>query len=285
LNEIVARNIDLAKQKRCDISVSAGPCWVKTDRSLLTNIMQNLVSNAIKYAPGKPISLRVETVGETVTVSVIDQGDGISASEIDAVFKEYYQVGMHDAQKADGLGLGLALVQKFSEILNLECTMTSDQAEGTQVQISRLKAVPAQKTGVIRGATRHHPLTDLKVHVVDDDPEILAATVRLLKRWGCIATSSTQIPQSKLGVDFLITDFYLRHGKNGKECIAQLRQTEGRYLPAIIVTGQQNFDLENLDISEPIGLIEKPASAQRIRSLMLSQLTKAKAMQPDKGPI
>ncbi|MBL4750086.1 MAG: HAMP domain-containing histidine kinase, partial [Amylibacter sp.] len=144
LDEIVARNIEQAKRKQCELNVLAGPCWVETDRSLLTNIIQNLVSNAIKYAPGKPILLRTDMVDKTITVSVLDRGNGIPSAKIKAVFKEYYQMETHDGQTAGGLGLGLALVQKFSDLLGLECTMSSDSASGTKVQISGLKPVPPQ---------------------------------------------------------------------------------------------------------------------------------------------
>lgn len=281
LDEIVVRNLEQAKRKQCKLSVSAGACWVETDRSLLTNIIQNLVSNAIKYAPGKPILLRTDLVDKIITVSVLDQGSGIPSAEIKAVFKEYYQMERHDGQKADGLGLGLALVQKFSAILGLECTMKSDSTSGTKVQIAGLKAARPQAGETKKNRKMQHPLADLKVHVVDDDPEILAATVKLLKRWGCIATASAQIPEGTLGVDFLITDFHLGNGMNGKECIMRMRQAEVGYLPAIIITGQQNINLDILKIPEPVGLLEKPASAQHIRSLMLSQLTKVKALQAD----
>jgi len=283
LDEIAARNIAQARQKKSDIRVSAAPCWVDSDRVLLTNIIQNLVSNAIKYAPGTPILLRAVIIGKTATVSVLDQGDGIPAAEIEAVFKEYYQLEGKDAQKIDGLGLGLALVQRFSHVLGLDCTIAAGDPQGTTVEISGLDVVLPDAVNPQKTHAKLHPLAGLKVHVVDEDVEIAAATVRLLARWGCVATSSAHIPRIRQGLDFLITDFHLGQGCDGAHCVAQVRQLEGRCLPAMIVTGQQNITLGALNIPEPIGLLEKPATPQRIRSLMLSQLSKQKARYADQG--
>lgn len=279
LEEIAARNYALAQSVDSKINISALPLWVETDRTLLSNIIQNLLSNAIKYVPGKPILLAAEMIGKTLVISVQDQGDGILPSDIENVFKEFYRGDTPEVRQAGGLGLGLALVQRFSTILNLECSLHSNRIEGTRVRIAGLKVVPAQADSGHSSVANNHPLAGLRVHVVDDDHVTRAATIKLLARWGCHVTGSGQTLDTKQKLDFLITKLEFKNGQTGKQCVEQSRQVEGQLFPAIIITGLQDASLDNLRISEPVALLQKPASAQRIRSLMLTQLTKVAAMQ------
>ncbi|PHS22830.1 MAG: hypothetical protein COA85_10735 [Robiginitomaculum sp.] len=278
LKGVANRNLETALQAKCEIHVQTSPCWVETDHTLLTNIVQNLVSNAIKYAPGKPITIGSLAPGQTITVFVADQGKGIAADKIDDVFKEFYREHKPGSQKTEGLGLGLALVKSYSQILGLTCTMTSGQDKGTRIEIGGLKTVPAQPDSGLKPSTSHLRLSGLNVHVIDNNEDILNATVKLLNSWGCIATSSKSIPKKMLGIDLLITDFDLGGQNMGKNCIEQTRQIEGRQLPALVITGVQNLDQGTLDIEAPFGMIEKPASAQQMRSMILSLLTKEKAL-------
>ena len=279
LEEIAVRNYALAQNADSRIDIVALPLWVETDRTLLSNIIQNLLSNAIKYAPGKPILLAAEMIDKKVAISVQDHGGGILPSDIESVFKEFYRGNTPEVHQAGGLGLGMALVQRFSTILNLECSLQSNRIEGTRVQISGLKVVPAHTEGGLSPRVSNHPLAGLRVHVVDDDHIARAAMIKLLAGWGCHTSGSEQIPDTKQKLDFLITKLEFKNGQTGKQCVEQLRQAEGHLFPAIIITGQQDARLNELGISEPVALLQKPASAQRIRSLMLSQLTKVAAMQ------
>ncbi len=278
LRGVANRNLETAQQANCEILVQTPSVWVETDHTLLTNIVQNLVSNAIKYAPGKPITIGATPQGETITIYVTDQGKGIASSKIDDVFKEFYREQEPGTQKTEGLGLGLALVKSYSQILGLSCTMHSESGRGTTVEIGGIKRILEQTESGSKPTSSHLRLAGLKVHVVDDNIDIQNATVKLLDSWGCIATSSEGIPQTRLGIDLLITDFDLDDQTTGINCIRRMREIEGRQIPALVITGVQNLNQSQLDIEAPFGMIEKPASAQQMRSLILSLLTKEKSL-------
>ncbi|MDQ7018851.1 MAG: hybrid sensor histidine kinase/response regulator [Robiginitomaculum sp.] len=278
LQGVANRNLETAQQAKCQIQIQTSSGWVETDHTLLTNIVQNLVSNAIKYAPGKPITIGSLVQGQTITIFVEDQGKGIAKEKIHDVFKEFYREHKPGTQKIEGLGLGLALVKSYSQILSLTCTMTSERDRGTKVEISGIKTAPEQTHSARKPVSSHLRLSGLKVHVVDNNIDILSATVKLLNSWGCIATSSKNIPDAKLGIDLLITDFDLDDQHTGVHCIKRMRKIEGRRIPALVITGVQNLDRRELNIEAPFGMIEKPASAQQMRSLILSLLTKEKAL-------
>jgi CheY-like chemotaxis protein len=247
---------------------------VETDRDLLLNILQNLVSNAIKYAQATPVTLECWHAKGHVSVSVSDRGGGIPDAETGAVFNEYYRLKGSQSRAVEGMGLGLTLVKRFSEIMGLSCSLSSAPDVGTRVTIGGLKVVPPQVVASTNSASGHVRLKGLKIHIVENDHEVLAATTELLNRWGCEVSHSHTIPHQTLGIDFLITDHALDAEINGKDCIEQVRRHEGRDIPAIIVTGQQGVDLARLKIAQPVGLLVKPAPGQKIRSLILSLLTR-----------
>ena len=278
LQDVINRNAVTAKLADCELMAMPCSYWVETDRSLLLNILQNLVSNAIKYAPGTPILLAYEGGGDTLSVSVSDQGAGIPASETSAVFGEYYRLKLPKSNVVEGLGLGLALVQRFSNIMGLSCALVSSPDTGTCVKIGDIKTVGRQTTADRETLYGHVRLVNLKVHIVENDLKILNATTELLTRWGCQVSGSQQIPNEKTGMDFLITDYVLDQISSGADCIKQVRELEGRQIPAIVITGLLNTDLAGGEMDALIGLLEKPAPAQKIRSLILSLLTKEKSL-------
>jgi signal transduction histidine kinase/CheY-like chemotaxis protein len=274
LQEVMMRNAYAARQAQCEIRVVPNDCWVETDRDLLLNILQNLVSNAIKYAQATPVTLECWHAKGHVSVSVSDRGGGIPDAETGAVFNEYYRLKGSQSRAVEGMGLGLTLVKRFSEIMGLSCSLSSAPDVGTRVTIGGLKVVPPQVVASTNSASGHVRLKGLKIHIVENDHEVLAATTELLNRWGCEVSHSHTIPHQTLGIDFLITDHALDAEINGKDCIEQVRRHEGRDIPAIIVTGQQGVDLARLKIAQPVGLLVKPAPGQKIRSLILSLLTR-----------
>ena len=279
LQGVAKRNLEAGTRAQCEISVQSSPCWVETDHSLLTNIVQNLVSNAIKYAPGKPIVIGSRISGQTVTVFVADQGSGIAASETEAVFEEFYRESKPGMRHTEGLGLGLSLVRSYSQIMGLECRLMANTPCGTRIELDGLKRVSPQTSSRLQRSEKHLRLSGLKVHVVEGDANILSATTKLLDSWGCEVTSSKTIPQHKLGIDLLVTDMQLGPQVSGRDCIRTVRQNEGRKLPALIVSGLQNLDQAGLEIDQPFGIIEKPASAQQMRSYILSLLTREESLQ------
>ncbi len=280
LDEVAARSRDAARQAGCDITVVSIDVWVQTDRDLLLNILQNLVSNAIKYGQKTPITLEAARADGAIALSVSDRGMGIPLAEIGAVFGEYYRLKHPDARSVEGMGLGLTLVKRLSGIMGLGCSLTSSRETGTCVAITGLKEVAPEKATPRQVSPGHLRLKGLRVHVVENDHEILTATVGLLRRWGCDVSHSQGVPPERLGMDILITDYALGADIDGKVCIEQVRRQEGCVIPAIITTGLQGIDLGALNIAAPVGLLAKPVPAQKIRSLILSLLTTGRALAP-----
>lgn len=108
----------LANRSRITLSVSAQPIQVYADCDRIIQVLTNLISNAIKFAPeGSTVSLTVEQqeASNQVLFQVKDQGRGIPADKLDSIFERFQQVDASDSRKKGGTGLGLAICRSIIE--------------------------------------------------------------------------------------------------------------------------------------------------------------------------
>lgn len=108
---------------------------VKTDRFLLTFILERLLDNAIKYSqPGQSVELRGENTEKGIRISVVDKGTGMSARQLDNVFS--FDAPVYRGTQGElGLGLSLKIVQSFISLLGAKIEFDSSENEGTEVNI------------------------------------------------------------------------------------------------------------------------------------------------------
>lgn len=120
----------------CDIKEH----FVSLDKDKYEKIMLNLLSNAIKYTPeGRNIHVFLNVDSKFLTVSVNDEGVGISEDKIDAIFDRYVQVNNKMSNRSSGTGIGLSLVKKLVEIMNGTIYLDSIENEGSTFTIEFLR--------------------------------------------------------------------------------------------------------------------------------------------------
>ncbi len=122
------------------------PCRVAvhTDRALFTTMLQNIVNNAIKYAPGRPILIGCRRQGDgRLAVQVLDRGPGIPPEHQARIFDEFYQVRQRGDRDLEGVGLGLPIVRRLGEILDVAVALRSVPGRGTCVTLGNLPVVRA----------------------------------------------------------------------------------------------------------------------------------------------
>ncbi|MCF8469751.1 MAG: hybrid sensor histidine kinase/response regulator, partial [Parvibaculum sp.] len=238
LRGLVRQNANAADESGCDIELETTDLWVNTDPTLLSAMIQNILSNALKYAPGSKVRIAISrnAIG-CAAITIADNGPGISDDDLPHIFDEFYRADDEGARKMEGLGLGLAIVQRLAGLMDLDVAIESAADRGTTLRIGGLHIVEAGSVSVSR-AHREHPLTGLNVCVIDDDPEVLAATATLLRRWGCEVVECISCPDSAVGCDAIASDFDLGGPLDGPDAIAALRTLEGWDVPAAIVTGR-----------------------------------------------
>ncbi|MBV7271813.1 PAS domain-containing protein [Clostridiaceae bacterium UIB06] len=117
---------------------------VRLDKDKYEKILLNLLSNAVKFTPeGKQIIVSLKMEKDNFYLSVKDFGVGIPEDKIDLIFDRFAQVNSSLSRRAEGTGIGLALVKKFVELMGAEIKVTSEVGKGTEF-IVKFKKISAE---------------------------------------------------------------------------------------------------------------------------------------------
>ena len=236
----------LAAQQGLFLKVAAPeePLWGQTDGDQLIRIIGNLVNNAIKFTQTGGVTLSAEAAdGGQILLQVSDTGPGIPEAERERVFEEFYQIGNPSRDRAQGLGLGLAIVQRTAALLGIGLVLDSTPGRGTTFEL-RIPPAPAEPapTGVAGAPARAVGNAPLAVLLVDDEAEVLSAMSTYLQELGWSARGVATGDEAEQALaegfepDVLVVDFRLR-AENGIEVIERLRVHRAG-IPAVIVTGE-----------------------------------------------
>lgn len=262
----------LAEDKGLTLVFDGNDCVVFSDPILLRRVIRNLISNAIKYTQEGSVTLRVETCGEFVNVSIIDTGIGIAESEQEAIFDEYVQLNNKKRDRTQGVGLGLALVKKMCQLLNHKLTLTSRLGDGASFMLS----MPKGDDGQIVSATVDKNTLSVKgltIFVIDDDEPILESMCWLEEDWQCHFELFSSLEQVLLFVesndvrpDVIISDFRFDENITGIDVIARLRTFYKADVPALLISGDTDADLlvEVKEVGLP--MLHKPLDASKLKT-------------------
>jgi len=115
-----------------DVHIEPGLASIFADERKLKQILLNLLSNAVKFTPDDGrIDVRARSAGDDAEIAVEDTGIGIAASDHEAVFEEFRQVGRQYTSKQEGTGLGLALTRRFVELHGGTIRVDSEPGKGS----------------------------------------------------------------------------------------------------------------------------------------------------------
>ncbi|TIP06377.1 MAG: hybrid sensor histidine kinase/response regulator [Mesorhizobium sp.] len=253
---------------------------VRSDRTLLRRILQNILSNALRYTRSGGVLVGTRHRGDTIRIDVADTGCGIAEDQREAVFEEFHRgtSTLADGGLAGGLGLGLAIVRRMAAALGHPVTFSSRVGRGTifhiDVPIGMAAAEPA--TGIAdMDRPRGYGLFGTKVLLVENDADVLSAMTSLLERWQCLvrAATSTDDALDLLGdtdwvPDIIIADQHLDGGDLGTATIAEVRDYLGRPVPALIVTADGSELVTKAARAAGIELMRKPLKPAQLRALL-----------------
>jgi PAS domain S-box-containing protein len=262
------------------------PCsaGVRSDPTLLRIILQNLISNAIKYTERGNVAVECKRYGDLLRIEVRDSGIGIPGAMKEIIFEEFYQLDNPARDRSHGTGIGLAIVKRIAQLLNHPINMHSVEGEGSCFTIH----VPLAEENF---EEKHSalPLTvDLNnasegcsILLIEDDAVVLDANRILLTTLGytVMSASGTETaielmePRSPKP-DLIIADYRLPGECKGTDLVQQLRSRAESSIPAIILTGDITLSGDACALPENSLLLQKPARAeelvQAIRQLTLA---------------
>lgn len=245
---------------------------VRSDPNLLGEIVQNLVSNAIRYTDKGEVVLSCEQDGNRLRVDVRDTGIGIEADQLEEIFQEFHQCKAPGAN-SEGFGLGLAIVRRLADLLAIRVTVESTPGNGSCFSVYLpLVNNPAvdddeQSTG---DAVRHADASGMIV-LIEDDVKVAKAWGLLLEAEGyrtatAASAADAQALVSSLAAppDLIISDFHLLDGSTGVDAVAEIREYMGKDIPAFIVSGDTSKVVDDARSLRNSLLMSKPVNTDRL---------------------
>lgn len=275
LVEIAETMAPLAREKGIELRVVRGDAKVETDPGLLRSIIQNFLSNAVRYTEDGGILVGIRRRGTNARIDVIDTGSGIPEEKQAVIFREFERL----PNSGDGgIGLGLAIVDRTARLLDARVSLRSRPGRGSRFSLS----LPLSSLAIAEKRTElASPLQlvgTLSILVVDDDATNCEALRNYLEPLGHHVTSKidgeTALALDR-SLDVALIDFNLGAGINGLELAERLLKS-GKVNRAALVTAAQVREFENRAATLGVTILPKPVSLSDL-DLWLSQNSRAQA--------
>ncbi|WP_339351068.1 PAS-domain containing protein [uncultured Alteromonas sp.] len=291
---------------------------IHSDKNLLRRIVQNLLSNAIRYTTvGKVlVGIRrkysksghqrpLKSTTPLIDICVYDTGAGIPNHQQSEIFNEFHQ--LDETQNAQGLGLGLTIVERMGRLLHHPISLVSTVNKGSKFSVS----VPCIETSYsngnsnIKSADLAHTetaetrtkttngaiapsaqtprampskpfLSGRRILLIENDAQIAQAMEVLLSDWGAVVLVATNIAESMQACptppDLLLVDYHLDASETGTQAVSQLQEKWGRKVPGVLITANRSEGIR--DAASDLGLyyLPKPVKPLALKRLLKNEL-------------
>jgi len=275
LRQLEVEFAPLAREKGLQLIFVPSSLTVRSDRRLLRRLLQNLVSNAVKYTKAGRVLVGCRRHGRQLRIDVYDTGIGIPKSKQRIVFTEFHRLEQ-GAKVARGLGLGLSIVERIGRVLDHKVRLNSAVERGSHFSVEVPLAPAAAKP-----RSRSEPksvdmrrLTGMAVLCIDNDLKILDGMKTLLGGWGCrviaatdLAAAADALRDETTAPAGLLVDYHLDRG-DGIAAIADLRRRYGTGMPAILVTADRTAAVREAANAQDIQVLNKPIKPAALRALL-----------------
>ncbi len=270
----------IAEEKGIELRSRTQDLAVWSDRRMLRRVLQNLISNSIRYTAHGTVLIGTRKRGDSVVIEVIDTGVGIPPDQQEHVFEEFHRgavaKGADESMNA-GLGLGLAIVERLVSAMKHNLELSSRLGRGTRVSLTAPMAArreevahPKAISPMVRPSSQ---LSGAKVLLVENEPTVAEAMSGLLVSWGCnprtSGTKSHALAQLEgWSPDLIIADQHLDYGGLGTDTISEVHARSGRNIPAIVITADPADAV--VQSSQEVGaeIMHKPIKPAQLRALM-----------------
>ncbi len=278
----------VAARRGVELVVVPTRAFVSTDPAFLRRILQNLLSNALRYGRAEGRTSRVvlgcrrvigEGGGEELRIEVKDNGPGIASDKQVIIFDEFVRLQPEDEAPREerGLGLGLAIVDRIARMLDLPVGLASAPGRGStfSVIVPRVPAVLAAPIAAPAPQPTLSIAAESFVLCIDNEARVREAMATLLGGWGCrvsVAASHAealeQVARAGRLPDLVLADLHLDEGPDGLEVVDALRQAWGRAVPAALITADRDPTLRLRARTRNIELLHKPVKPASLRALL-----------------
>lgn len=278
LDHVLVTAAPLAERK--DLVLRRVPCdaVVHSDPSLLARILDNFLSNAVRYTESGRILVGCRRDGDALWIEVWDTGVGIPNKDLGRIFEEYYQLSNASRDRSKGLGLGLSIVDRIAGILGHEVKARSVPGRGSVFSVRVPLGEGRRDAPDVDDRLSHGEWTMKTVLVVDDDPMVLEATCHLLRQWNLTVFGAANRNDAFASIagdakvpDFIVADYRLPKGDSGLQVIHDIRRAAGREIPAVVVTGDTSAAISTTAEEAQCNTLHKPIDPSHLHRVMSAQ--------------
>ncbi len=227
-------------------------CFVSSNRVALSQVLRNLIENAIKYTHEGSVNVSVDDSGDQVVVAVRDTGKGVASGQLSRIFDDFYQVD----KSTGGVGLGLSIVARLTRQLGVTMEVESNPGEGSCFTLYIEKLAPE-----VAPNETEEPELDIDI-IWAGDPGIVARTVELIRGWGA-ETYQVDSLAGRLPVvpDLVVADLASWQSYTNSSVSSTANKTPA--FRFIVIT-------QHDEVLEEAGVLNLPldASAMHVRSLV-----------------
>jgi PAS domain S-box-containing protein len=249
----------------------------RSDSRLLTQVLENLIANAIRYTREGFVQLRCLHCDLSVRIEVLDTGLGIPVDELDRIFDEFHQVDRGE-RRTEGLGLGLSIVKRTAQLLGCVLEVDSSPGRGSVFSVTVPKG---DGSSVPRLATEHEAPPNVGgglILIIDDEAAVVDATRMLLETEGfdvltagCHDEAIAHIDAQVEVLDLLISDYHLGEDETGLDVIRAVRDRARRAVPAILVSGDTSDTVPAHDLKH-VTFLTKPVDIDALLSAIRAKI-------------
>jgi len=266
----------IARAKGIKLTFVSCSLPVESDRLMLRRLLQNLISNAIKYTLQGRVLVGCRRSGQSLQIVIHDTGVGVPAVKRSEIFKEFHRLEQ-GARIARGLGLGLSIVERLARMLNHGIALDANSLGGTVFTVT----VPIAKditshTPVVTSSTpvARSSMSGALIVCIENDLAILDGMKTLLTAWDADVLVAAD-PEAAIEaiasrgdkITGLLVDYHLDRG-NGIAAIREIRRKYGRNIPAILITADRSPHVRAAAAQEKIAVLNKPVKPASLRALL-----------------
>lgn len=288
VSELTARLAEeirpLAERKGLEFVHVPSTLQVMSDPGLLDRVLRNLLTNAVKHTNAGRVLFGCRRRGRELRIEIWDTGPGIPDNQKDLIFEEFYQGGDFDGNHSDGLGLGLAIVDRLVNLLEHRVEVASEVGRGSvfRVRVPIVEAEEAPKA--VSQSTISDNANGALVVGIDDDPAVRDALSLLLESWGfdtIVAESEqdavSQLSENNKAPDLVIADYRLQRGDKGSHAIDAIRQRWGAGIPGLLLTGETDPQGMKEAAESGFQVVNKPILPEKLKARVAEQMRESRS--------
>ena len=273
----------LAEEKNISLRMVSCSLLVDSDPGLLDRLLRNLMTNAVRHTESGKILVGCRRQGAHVKIEVWDTGVGIPEDQLEMIFEEFHQVGNPARDRREGLGLGLAIVHRLSNLLEHPVSVRSWEGRGSVFSVLLPIAGEHAPAEMTLPADEQADVAGAVVVGIDDEADIREALELLLVGWGydaVVAGSAVEaiakLEQERKTPELVVADYRLKLGHTGADAILAIRHVWGRDVPGFLLTGDTGPDRLREAAASGFEVMHKPIQPEKLRLMVADTIAQAR---------